>query len=95
MPEGIMMKKQKSAVKENELIAYAADLLTEAMNDGLVEPLAMIECMQFATKPVLLAAMRTLSPLDEGLQKEIISLALQLSGQSGLASISKKVPSPH
>lgn len=90
-----MVKKQKSAAKEKKLIAYALELLTEAMNDGYVEPIVIIECMQYATKPVLLAAMRTLSALDENLQKEIISLARQLSDEPGLSSSREKVHSSH
>jgi hypothetical protein len=73
------MEKRKRMLDRDELIAYAADVLTEAMKDGLVEPVAMIECSHFATKPTLLDAMRAVAPLDTEAQIRVMSFARRLS----------------
>jgi len=70
-----------SAVSRAELVAYATELLTEAMNDGFIEPIVLIECVQYATKPTLLTALRAISLVDEMGQVEILQLAQRLSRQ--------------
>jgi hypothetical protein len=77
---GIAMS--RSGVTRAELVAYATELLTDAMNDGFVEPIVLIECVQYATKPTLLSALRAISLLDESGQAEILQLAQRLSRQA-------------
>jgi len=71
----------KPAVSRAELVAYATELLSDAMNEGFVEPIVLIECVQYATKPTLLAALRALSLVDETGQVEILQFAQRLTRQ--------------
>jgi hypothetical protein len=77
------MNKRKPTLDRDELIAYATDLLTEAMRDGLIEPVAMIECSHFAAKPTLLDAMRAVAPLDPEAQMKVMVFARRLSDRVG------------
>jgi hypothetical protein len=76
------MKTQTPVVTQSELIAYVKDLLGSAMDDGYLDPIQVIECMQFAARPSLLIVMRALSSFDESAQLEIIGFARRLKGQS-------------
>jgi hypothetical protein len=71
----------KPAVSRAELVAYATELLSDAMKEGFVEPIVLIECVQYATKPTLLAALRALSLVDETGQVEILQFAQRLTRQ--------------
>ncbi|MET0427601.1 MAG: hypothetical protein ABW026_03810 [Microvirga sp.] len=72
----------RSAISREDLVAYATELLSDAMNDGFVEPIAMIECIQYATKPTLLATLRAISLVDEAVQEEILQFAQWLSSRN-------------
>jgi hypothetical protein len=76
------MRTQTQVVTQSDLIAYVKDLLGSAMDDGYLEPIQVIECLQFAARPALLVVMRALSSFDESAQLEIIDFARRLTGQS-------------
>lgn len=69
----------RSDIPRAELVAYAVEMITDALNEGIVDPVAMIECLQFATKPTLLATLRSLALADEKTQREMLDLVRRLS----------------
>jgi hypothetical protein len=78
------MKTQTPVVTQSDLIAYTRELLTAAMNDGYIKPVDLVECVQFAARPALLAVMRALASLDESAQVEMVGFVRRLTGRPDL-----------
>lgn len=73
------MEQPKSETNRADLIEYAVDILTEALQEGYVEPVALIECVHSAAKPTLLATIRAVASLSPTAQLQVISFAQELS----------------
>lgn len=68
------MEKSSAETNRTELIEYAIDVLTEALQEGYVEPVTLIECVRNATKSKVLAALRAVASLSPSDQFQVISL---------------------
>jgi hypothetical protein len=76
-----MMAQQQNTATRDDLIAYATDIVTEALKDGHIEPTALIECVLYAGKPEMLTAIRALAALDPSAQLMAISFVRGLSDE--------------
>ena len=72
----------QDGITESDLRAYAKEVVSQALEEGYIAPVPLLECLHYGARPELLAVMRAVARLDPAAWLRVARFATKLRAEA-------------